>query len=126
MLRTLAVTLVVICAAAPAAAQRLTDKEVSALAERIYQERDRFEDALDGDFKHNKIRSETGEVDVNKGLDEFQERADKYKDSLKGDYAASNEAAALLRQASRIDAYMKCATASPRRLAARSSRRRDV
>lgn len=108
MLRTLAAaTLLALLPAVPAAAQRLTDDDVKALAERIYNERDRFEDALDGDFKHAKLRTASGEYDINRFLDDFQERANEFKDRLTSGYAASREAGELLKQSSQISGYMK-------------------
>jgi hypothetical protein len=108
MLRALAAAIVLaVLPAAPAAAQRLTDDDVKELAERIYNERDRFEDALDGDFKHAKLRTASGEYDINRFLDDFQERANEYKDRLTSTYAASREAAELLKQSSQISGYMK-------------------
>jgi len=108
MLRTFAAAiLLAVLPAIPAAGQRLTDDEVKALAERIYNERDRFEDALDSDFKHATLRTATGEYDINRFLDDFQKRANEYKDRLKSDYAASMEATELLKQSSQISGYMK-------------------
>ena len=108
MLRTLAAAITLaLVTAVPAAGQRLTDDETKALAERIYQERDRFEDALDGDFKHAKLRTASGEYDINRFLDDFQERANEYKERLTSSYAASREANELLKQSSQISGYMK-------------------
>jgi hypothetical protein len=108
MLRTLAAaTTLALLFTAPAAGQRLTDDDVKALSERIYNERDRFEDALDGDFKHAKLRTASGEYDINRFLDDFQERANEYKERLTPSYAASREAAELLKQSSQISGYMK-------------------
>lgn len=108
MLRTLAAaTTLVLLFTAPAAGQRLTDDDVKELSERIYNERDRFEDALDGDFKHAKLRTASGEYDINRFLDDFQERANEYKERLTPSYAASREAAELLKQSSQISGYMK-------------------
>ena len=109
MFRTLAAAtaLAALATATPAAGQRLTDNETKSLAERIYNERDRFEDALDGDFKRAMLRTPTGEYDINRILDDFQERANEYKERLTSSYAASREAEALLKQSSQISGYMK-------------------
>jgi hypothetical protein len=88
-------------------ADRLTDKDLKDLIDRIYQERDRFEDQLDGDIKHKVLRGAAGEVKVDKFLDDFQESVSKLQDRMKGDYAASAEAAAVLRQGTSIDRFMK-------------------
>jgi hypothetical protein len=89
------------------AADRLTDKDVKALAERIDEGRDRFKDALDDKTKHSVLRGPNGEVDVSRFLDDFNDNIDKLKDRLKPEYSASSEAATVLRQASAIDAFFK-------------------
>ena len=85
------------------AADRLTDRDVKALVSRIEQGRDRFDDALDDRFKHSIVREPGGEVNVDRFLNDFQENIDRLEERLKPDYAASTEAATLLRQASAID-----------------------
>jgi hypothetical protein len=88
------------------AADRMTDKDVKALVERIDDGRDKFEDKLDDTLKHSIVRGPDGEANVDKYLDDFKQNVDKLKDRLKSDYAASAEAATVLRQASTIDRYM--------------------
>ena len=88
-------------------ADRLTDKDLKDLIDRVYQERDRFEDRLDGDIKHNVVRGASGEVKVDKFLDDFQEDITKLKDRIKPDYSAGAEAAQVLRKASAIDQFMR-------------------
>jgi hypothetical protein len=85
------------------ATYRLTDREVTALVERIDQERDKFQNALDDKVKHSILRGPGGEVDVERYLKDFDENIDKLKDRLKENYAASAEVGAVLRQASGID-----------------------
>ena len=63
-------------------ADRLTDKDVKQLLERIDDERDRFEDQLDGKLKRSIIRGPGGEVNVEKYLDDLQENVDKLKGTL--------------------------------------------
>ena len=57
-------------------ADRLPGKDVKALLERIHNERDRFEDQLDGKIKSSIIRGE-GEVHVGRFLDDLQENVDR-------------------------------------------------
>jgi hypothetical protein len=90
--------------AAPAA--RLTDQQVKELMTRIDDERDRFEDQLDGNVKHNVLRGPTGEVDVERFLDDLQENVDKLADRFKDDYNAGSEVRTVLRQGSAIQRYM--------------------
>jgi len=89
------------------AADRLTDRDVKALVEKIDDGRDKFEGELDNDLKHTVVRSATGEVDVKRALDDFKESVDRLKDRLKPEYSASTEAAAVLRRATQIDAFLK-------------------
>ena len=86
---------------------RLTDKDVKALIDTVYEGRDRFEDQLDGKVKDAVLRGPSGEVNVSRFLDDFQENVDRLKNRFKPDYAGSSEAAAVLRQASAISAFMK-------------------
>ncbi len=87
-------------------ADRLPDKDVKALLERINNERDRFEDQLDGKIKSSILRGASGEVHVERFLDDLQENVGRLKDRFKSDYAASAEATAVLRQGSDIQRFM--------------------
>ena len=89
------------------AADRLTDRDVKELVGRIEQQRDRFDDALDDKVKHDVLRGEAGEVNVDKFLNDFQENIDRLEQRLKPDYAASTEAGTLLRQATAIDRFFR-------------------
>jgi hypothetical protein len=94
--------------AAPAlAADRLSDRDVKALVERIDGGRDTFEGALDNDLKRTVVRSPTGEVDVKRALDDFKEGVHRLEERLKPEYAGSNEAAALLRRATALDVFLR-------------------
>ncbi len=88
-------------------ADRMTDRDVKALIDRIDKGRDQFEGALDDDVKRKVLRDESGEVDVDRFLDDFDSNIDRLKDRLKPEYAASAEAATVLRQASAIDAFFQ-------------------
>ena len=92
--------------------ERLTDRDVSALIETVDQGRDRFEDQLDGKVKDNILRGPAGEVNVSRFLDDFQENVKRLKDRFKPDYAASTEAANVLRQGTAINGFMKQQSAS--------------
>ena len=87
-------------------ADRLSDKDVKALIERIDHERDRFEDQLDGKLKRSIVRGPRGEVNVERYLDDLQENVGKLKERFKPEYAASAEATAVLRQGSDIQRFM--------------------
>jgi len=107
MTRSLALVLVTLTASPLLAADRLTDKDVKSLVERIDDGRDKFEDNLDDKLKHSIVRGPEGEANIDKYLDDFKQNVDKLKDRLNGNYAASAEAATVLRQASTIDRYMQ-------------------
>jgi hypothetical protein len=95
---------------APALAQtveRLTDKDVKTLIEAVDNGRDRFEDQLDGKLKASILRGQSGEVNVARFLDDFQENLDRLKERFKPEYAASIEVATVLRQGSAVHRFMK-------------------
>jgi hypothetical protein len=98
--------LAVLVAAQGVPADRLTDKDVKELIERVDEERDRFEDQLDGDLKRSILRGPGGEVHVERYLDDLQENVDRLKERFTPQYAASQEATTVLRQASDIHRYM--------------------
>lgn len=99
---------VVLLAIVPAIAwaERKTDRDVTQLLERIDNERDRFEDQLDGKLKRSIIRGAGGEINVERYLDDLQENVDKMKERFTPGYAASAEVTTVLRQASDIQRYM--------------------
>ena len=88
------------------AADRPSDKDVKQLMERIDNERDRFEDQLDGKIKHNILRGPRGEVDVSKYLDDLQDNVKKMEERFTSQYAASAEVTTVLRQGSDIQRFM--------------------
>jgi hypothetical protein len=87
-------------------ADRLPDKDVKALLERIHDERDRFEDQLDGKIKRSVLRGAGGEVDVGRFLDDLEENVRRLRDRFQSDYAASAEATTVLRQGTDIQRFM--------------------
>lgn len=87
------------------AADRLTDKDVKLLVERIDDGRSRFKDALDDKIKKEILRGPSGEVDVDKFLDDFKDNIERLRDRIKPEYAASAEAQAVLHQASQINNF---------------------
>jgi hypothetical protein len=86
---------------------RLTDKDVKALIETVDHGRSQFEDRLDGKVKDSILREPGREVNVEKFLDDFKENVEHLKDRFESKYAASAEAAIVLRQATAIDAFIK-------------------
>lgn len=97
---------VLLMAVPRASAERLNDKDVKQLIERIDNDRDRFEDQLDGTLKRSVIRNPTGEVNVEGYLHDLQENVSKLQDRFKPAYSASAEATTVLRQGSEIKRYM--------------------
>jgi len=89
------------------AAERLTDRDVKALVERIDQVRDRFEDSLDGELKRSTVKNANGEVNVEQFLDDFQNNIDLLKERITDDNAASREVEIVLTQASAIDGFLQ-------------------
>jgi hypothetical protein len=86
---------------------RLSDGELKSLIENVHHARDRFEDALDGDFKHSIVRGPRGEVQVNQYLDDLQENVTRLKDRYNSGYSASAEARTVLQQGSDIASFMQ-------------------
>ena len=84
-------------------ADRLPDNAVQTLIERIDNERDRFEDQLDGKIEGSLLG---GGVDVERFLDDLQENVDRLKERFKSDYAANAEATTVLRQGTDIQRFM--------------------
>ena len=89
-----------------ASAERPSDKDLKKLLERVDNERDRFEDQLDGKLKRSILRGPGGEVNVERYLDDLQENVDKLKDRFTPQYAASAEATTVLRQGADIQRFM--------------------
>ena len=86
--------------------ERLNDQDIKALLDRIDDDRDRFEDQLDGKLKRSIIRGPGGEVDVERYLDDLQENMDKLKGRFTPQYAASSEVTTVLRQGSDIQRHL--------------------
>src|SRR5262245_32700507 len=103
---TVAVMICVLAAMSPVSAERLNDRDVKALLERIDNERDRFEDQLDGKLKRSILRGPGGEVNVERYLDDLQQNVDRMNERFTSDYAASTEVTTVLRQASDIHRFM--------------------
>jgi hypothetical protein len=103
----LAIAMLGLTAGSVLAADRLSDRDLKSLVARIEEGRDRFDDALDNDVKRSIHRDGTSEAKVSDYLNDFQENIDRLEERLKPDYAASAEAATLLRQATSIDAAFR-------------------
>ena len=101
-----AVIVAALVAVPAVSADRLPDKDVKALLDRINDERDRFEDQLDGKIKSSILRGASGEVHVERFLDDLQENVGRLKDRFKSDYSASAEATTVLRQGTDIQRFM--------------------
>ena len=100
-----AVIIAALIAMPAVSADRLPPNDVKALLERIDNERDRFEDQLDGKIKNSIIRG-AGEVHVGRFLDDLQENVDRLKERFNEEYAASAEATTVLRQGTDIQRFM--------------------
>jgi hypothetical protein len=94
-------------ALAQAPAERLSDKSVKALIDQVDEGRDKFEGNLDGAFKGSTVRGPNGETKVSGVLQDYQDSTKKLQSRFTPDYPAGPEAAAVLRQSTAIDAFMK-------------------
>jgi hypothetical protein len=102
--------ILVIAAAVGLAAQggeRLSDKDVVKIFEAVDHGRDRFEEQLDGKVKRSIVRGPRGEVNVEQYLEDLQKNVENLRQRFTARYAASNEAATVLKQASDIDRAIK-------------------
>lgn len=86
-------------------AERLSDKQLDQLIERIAADEDTFRDALDPTLKRSVIRNATGEYNVERILKDFSDAAERLEDRFKKGDSASTEATDLLRQGTAIDTY---------------------
>src|SRR5215218_8880772 len=80
------------------APERLSDGEVKALIEQVYDARDKFEGNLDDSVKESVMKTPTTDAKVLAVLQDLQDNAAKLKDRFKPDYAAGAEAETLLKQ----------------------------
>jgi hypothetical protein len=87
--------------------ERLSDKEVRQLLEDLDHSRDRFEDALDGNFKSSVIRGPNGETSVSRYLQDLQDNVKKLKERFTPQYSASKEAEVVLKQGTEVNTYVK-------------------
>lgn len=89
------------------AGERLSDKDVKAIMQSVDQKRDRFEDQLDGNLKRSILRAPTGEVSVERYLDDFQDNIKKMQERFTPEYSASKEVETVLKQGTAIHTYIK-------------------
>jgi hypothetical protein len=98
-------------AIAQAPPERLSDKDVKALIEQVDQERDKFEGNLDGKLKDSLLRSETTDIKVSAALQDYQDNIKKLKERFTAEYSASAEVQVVLKQANKIDNFVKTSNA---------------
>ena len=92
---------------AQAPPERLADKDVKSLIEKVDEGRDHFEGNLDGTFKGATLRGPSGEAKVSGVLQDYQDSTKKLKERFTVDYSASAEVAAVLKQSTAIDTFMR-------------------
>jgi hypothetical protein len=107
LLLTGALALYAMPAIAQAPPERLSDKDVKALIEQVDQERDKFEGNLDGKLKDSLLRSDTTDIKVSAALQDYQDNIKKLKERFTADYSASAELEVVLKQANKIDNFVK-------------------
>lgn len=106
--RTLAIVVLVLAAAMPAAAQpdRLYDKDVKALIEQSKSTFDRFWDALDGRLKNTTFKGPSGEWVVKKIGEDYKTAIDLAKGRFTDTSSASTEVGAFLKDAVVMQNYV--------------------
>ena len=107
-LKTLALVLIALSEAMPAAAQpdRLYDKDVKALIEQSGSTFDRFWDALDGRLKNTTFKGASGEWVVKKIGEDYKTAIDLAKGRFTDTSSASTEVGAFLKDAVVIQNYV--------------------
>jgi hypothetical protein len=107
-IKTLALALVTLTAALPAAAQptRLYDKEVKSLVEQTKKTYERFWDAIDNNLKNTTFKGPSGEFVVKRVGEDYKNTIEMAEKRIAGTYSASDEVAKVLSEAVRIDAYV--------------------
>jgi hypothetical protein len=110
----LALVLLVLAVAMPAAAQssRLYDRDVKALLEQTKSTYDRFWDALDNQLKGTTFKGASGEFVVKKINDDYKAAIDLAKSRFTDTYSAGNEVGAVLKDAVRFQNYVSQQSAS--------------
>ena len=106
--KTLALVLVALAVAMPAAAQsnRLYDKDVKALIEQSKSTFDQFWDALDGRLKNTTFKGASGEWVVKKIGEDYKTAIDLAKSRFSDTSSASNEVGAFLKDAVLMQNYV--------------------
>ena len=99
-------------AAAQAPLERLSDKDVKALAEQVDTSRDKFEGNLDGSFKGSTVTGPNGEVKVAGALQDYQDGTKKLQNRFTPEYAAGPEVSTILKQGTLIGAFMQAQPSS--------------
>jgi hypothetical protein len=104
--------LVVLLATWPAvsrgqAPERLSDRDVKALIDEVYDARDKFEGNLDDSVKESTVKTATTDAKVLAVLQDLQDNAAKLRDRFTPEYAAGAEAETLLQQATMINTAME-------------------
>lgn len=92
-----------LAASAPAQGRRLKDDDVKKLMEEAKKDVERFEDAVDSQFRKATIRSATKEVSIETYLKDLKKSAEVMRDRFKEDYSAGSEVASFLEQANAIE-----------------------
>lgn len=106
--KTLALILVALAAAMPAAAQtsRLYDKDVKQLLDQVKQSYERYWDALDNQVKNTTFKGPAGEFIVKRIDEDYRKTIDTARERFSGSSSASSEVTAILRDAGRTQVYV--------------------
>lgn len=106
--KTLALVLVALAVAMPAAAQpnRLYDKDVKQLLDQAKQSYERFWDALDNQVKNTTFKGPSGEFIVKRIDEDYRKTIDTARERFNASSSASTEVGAILRDAGRTQTYV--------------------
>jgi hypothetical protein len=108
IIKALALALVILAAAMPAAAQpaKMYDKDVKALIEGSKQTFERFWDALDGKTKDAVFKGPAGEFVVKMMADDYKKSIENAISRFSPSYSASTEVGAFMKDAARFQGFV--------------------
>ena len=86
--------------------ERVSDRELEDVIKSLDKSTRDFARGLDRDVRTAIVRSPSGEIDMKRFLDDFEDNVERIDDRYRRDYAASAEALAVLRQGNDLKEFM--------------------
>ncbi|HSN73200.1 MAG TPA: hypothetical protein VLT59_16920 [Steroidobacteraceae bacterium] len=86
--------------------ERVSDRDLENIVESLDKAAEKFRKSLDRDIRTAVIRSPSGEVDMKRFFEDFDENIERIDKRYKGSYSAGAEALAVLRQGNDLRAFV--------------------